>query len=102
MGEGEGKVGGSEHLQPGNLLAVRKAKDELVHDAIYPNRPTDKLERCVVGVIPNEMVPVEVGQPLAPYPTCHLFQVSLTFTLALTLTHHSSSPLYSKRKILEG
>lgn len=81
-----GKEGGAEDdLQPGNLLVVRKAKDELVHNAVYPDRSTNKLKRRIIGIIPDEMMPVEVGQSRAPDSSGHL-QSS-----APSSTHHPYS-----------
>jgi hypothetical protein len=37
-----------------------EAEYELVDNAVNPNSPTDELEVCVIGVIEDEVVPVEV------------------------------------------
>lgn len=54
-----------------------KFEIELVNDTVNANRPTDKLEVCVCGVVEDEVVPVKNRQPRPANTTSQLFPTGL-------------------------
>jgi hypothetical protein len=48
------------HLQPVNFHIVCKREDELVDNSINTYRTTYELQLCVIWIIENEVMPVEV------------------------------------------
>lgn len=51
---------------------MREAEDELVDDAVDCDGAADELQRCVGGVVEDEVVPVEGRQWAASHATCEL------------------------------
>lgn len=54
-----------EDLQPIWRLVVREFVDELIHDSVNSDCPTDEFKFSIVWIAEDEMVAVEVGQLLA-------------------------------------
>jgi hypothetical protein len=44
-----------------------KGHDEFVNDAVDTDGPADELHLCVFGVVKDEVVSVEVCEPVASY-----------------------------------
>jgi hypothetical protein len=62
----------SFYLQPIDLGVMGHGKDELVANTIYAYCTANNFHSCVLGVIEDEMVPVEVRQQVASDTTSNL------------------------------
>lgn len=56
---------------------MREGEYELVYDPVDTHRATDKLQGCVIGIIEDEMIQVEIAQSRTANSTGHLYSVSL-------------------------
>lgn len=61
-----------ENLQPVNGLAMGKLVDEFVNDTVDADCSADQLKLRVIGVLENEVVPVEVAEAFTADAASHL------------------------------
>lgn len=67
-------------------------ENKLIHYAVHPNCSTNKLELGVIGVVEDEMVLIEVGQPRTSNATGHLNKP------ILEISNHHSGPLEARER----
>ena len=85
QGDRRGGVKKLRDSQPVYFLGVGERGDELIYHAVDPHCPAHQLQRHVVWVPEDEMVPVEVRQPLTADPARHL---ATSVSYAVTPPYH--------------
>lgn len=65
-----------QYSQPVNLFVMGNTEVELVNHSINSNRSTDEFETCIVGVVEDEVMQVELGQAGSPNASGQLHELA--------------------------